>query len=195
MAILVAAVAAVLASPTLAQTGSEVGNAWIFDTKMKDPSMVAATHMARAERFFAKAMRLEAKSTDGAQAAKKFEKACRRAIVEASAALEANPGLPRAYVLRGQARLRLGEAKGAQEDCLQALGHADGDPELLYCYGSASLAAGEDGQALAALARLQKAPATEATDRLRLELERWIAENPEGEAEKEAATWLRLHPG
>jgi len=178
-------------SPLAAQSGNPVDNLTLADAKSKDPSLVAAAHLTRAERALARALRSEEQEVDAEKRAKKARSAYQQAEREATSALASDPGLLRAYLVRGQARLSLGNAAAAREDCLLAVSHAPGDGEALFCYGRASLGVGEGGQALTAYTELRgKAGSAEQAAQLLAEIRTWVDANPQGEKEQAAARWL-----
>lgn len=180
-----------LAAPLAAQTGSGLANMHLADTKNKDPGLVAAQHLARAEQALAKAEKLDQDGGEDPRAAKRKRKEAERAEREASAALAGDPGLIHARFVRGRAHLLLGDGEKAREDCLQVVGFEPANAEALLCYGRASLLSGEGGQGLSAYARLRDlggAPEMEA--RLLAALKGWIAANPEDPKAQNASRWL-----
>lgn len=187
------------APSALAQTGSVTSNLHIADTKAKDPAVVAANHLAKANRALARAHSLEEKAAaepDAGKAAKlekKAEKAFRQAEREAGMALSGDAGLLDAYFVRGRARLQQGEGPGARSDCLQAMNH-DETGAALDCYARANLLIGEGSQALSIYNRMREQDyPPHLAESLLTEIRAWIEANPDGEKEQSAARWLEAH--
>jgi len=181
------------AETALAQSGNSVSNMSFADLKNQDPALVAAQHLAKAERALLKAEGLLAEGGEDPKAAKKARSAFERAEREATAAINKDPTSIRAYVVRGRALLRLDQAGQARGDCLMGVSHGEKDAEALLCYARANLALGEGGQALAAHGRMiEEALDPELAARLLTEIRAWIDRNPEGEKEANAARVLSL---
>jgi hypothetical protein len=179
------------AAPLAAQSSSGLDNMSLADTKAKDPAVVAAQRLAVAERALIKAQKFAAAGAEDPKQARKAEKEAQRAEREATAAIGGDPALFRAYAVRGQARLVLGEGDGAREDCLRVVGYEPGNVEALLCYGRASLLSDDGAQALAAYSKLtETGGAADAATGFLAELKGWIRAHPDDAKAKDAANWL-----
>lgn len=182
--------ALVLLAAPLAGQGA-LDNMDLADSRAKDPAALAAHHLAVAERALLKAQKLTAGGSVDPKQAKKAEKEAQRAEREATAAIDGDPALLRAYAVRGQARVVLGDGDAARKDCLRVVGYQPQNVEALVCYGRANLLIDDGAQALSAYAKLTETggAADEATGFL-AELKGWIRAHPDDEKAQEARQWL-----
>lgn len=188
----------VLTSPDASEAASVPGSLPRADTPATPPAAVAAAHLSRADRALLRALGLQdrAAAASGDAKADKLEKsamnAFRRAERAAGQAIASGADLNRALILRGTARIHLGKGEGARSDCFQAMFYGGNTVDAMDCYARANLLLDMGILALGVWSSFSEEGGLdpERGEALLQAIRQWIAEDPTGEPQREAARWL-----